>query len=86
MNEIKANAVYDLLVRIGGANENERASFIHHHCVSKYGCDEWRFGGKLGFGGKYRSIKNRVDCYLEDETPERKKIITELNEVLSKLD
>ena len=80
----KANKIYDLLVSIGGAYEPERSAFIYHHCESKDGCDEWRFSGKLGFGGKYRS-NNRVDCYLEDETPERKKIINELNEALSKI-
>lgn len=85
MNEIEANAVYDLLVRIGGANENERASFVYHHCQSKEGCTEWRFQGKLGYGGKYRSERNTVDCYTEDYTPENEKIINELNEALSKL-
>ena len=78
----KANKIYDLLVSIGGADEYMRKSFIYHH--TKDECSEWRFAGKLGFGGKYRS-NNRVDCYLEDETPERKKIINELNEALSKI-
>jgi hypothetical protein len=85
MEEVKANSVYDLLVKIGGASESERASFVYHHCMSKELCDEWRFGGKLGFGGKYRSIANRVDCYKEDDTPERIEIIKELNNLLNKL-
>lgn len=75
----KANNVYDLLVSIGGAYEPDRGNFIYHHTESKGGCDEWRFGGKLGFGGKYRSGYNSVNCYMEDETDERKSIITELN-------
>lgn len=81
----KANKIYDLLVSIGGAWESDRDSFIYHHCDVKDGCDEWRFAGKLGFGGKYRSRDNRVDCYKEDDTIERKKIINELNEALSKI-
>lgn len=81
----KANKVYDLLVKIGGAWESDRDSFIYHHCDVKDGCDEWRFAGKLGFGGKYRSRTNSVDCYKEDSNTERNKIITELNEALSKI-
>lgn len=84
MEEVKANSVYDLLVKIGGASESERSSFIYHH-TSKEGCDEWRFCGKLGYGGKYRSKANRVDCYKEDDTPERMEIIKELNNLLNKL-
>jgi len=80
----KANKIYDLLVSVGGAWESDRDSFIYHHCDVKDGCDEWRFRGKLGFGGKYRD-NNRVDCYKEDETPERRKIINELNEALAKI-
>lgn len=82
MNKEKLNKVYDLLVSIGGAYEPERDSFIYHHTE---GCSEWRFSGKLGFGGKYRSGYNRVDCYLEDETPERIKLMNELNSELVKI-
>jgi hypothetical protein len=81
----KANKVYDLLVSIGGAYEPQRDSFIYHHSKSKDGCDEWRFMGKLGFGGKYRSNSNKVDCYLEDETPEIIILIERLNDALSKI-
>jgi hypothetical protein len=85
MDISKANNVYDLLVSIGGAEESERSGFIYHHCTSKDGCDEWRFCGKLGFGGKYRSQRNRVDCYKEDETPLRIGLITKLNSELEKI-
>lgn len=85
MDISKANNVYDLLVSIGGAEESERSSFIYHHCTSKDGCDEWRFSGKLGFGGKYRSKRNRVDCYKEDETPSRIELIEKLNYELNKI-
>lgn len=84
MTKDKANKVYDLLVSIGGAYEPDRDNFVYHHTESKQGCDEWRFSGKLGFGGKYRGRYNRVDCYMEDETPERIKLMEELNAALEK--
>lgn len=83
----KANKVYDILVNMGGAAENYRDSFIYHHTDNIHGecntlCNEWRFCGKLGYGGKYRSDSNTVDCYLEDETEERLEIIEEINKQL----
>lgn len=77
--------IYDLLVSIGGAPADDKDNFIYHH-TSDEGCSEWRFCGKLGFGGKYRGKRNVVDCYGEDETPERLKIMKELNTELSKFD
>jgi hypothetical protein len=84
LNKDKANKVYDLLVSIGGADERMRTSFVYHHCESEYGCDEWRFQGKLGFGGKYYSRGNKVCLYKEDETPERNEIRSHLNSELQK--
>jgi hypothetical protein len=81
----QANQVYDILVKKGGASETMRDSFLYHHCESKYGCCEYRFGGKLGFGGKYRIQYNKVDCYSEEETPSILNIINEINNELSKL-
>ena len=79
----KAQKIYDLLASIGGAAESMRESFIYHHCEAKDGCDEWRFQGKLGTGGKYYSRMNRVDSYTEDRTQEVENIINELNYNLS---
>ncbi len=84
LSKDKANKVYDLLVLVGGASERMRDSFIYHHCESEYGCGEWRFQGKLGFGGKYYSRNNRVCFYSEDETPERNEIRSQLNNELQK--
>lgn len=81
----RANKVYDMLVGIGGAFEDDRSNFVYHHCESKDGCDEWRFGGKLGFGGKYYSRENMVTCYSEDETPGRLELIKVLNKMLATL-
>jgi len=86
LSKEKADKVYDLLVSIGGASERDKGSFIHHHCVSEYGCGEWRFQGKLGFGGKYFSRNNRVCFYTEDETPERNEVRSKLNDELLKIE
>jgi hypothetical protein len=77
--------VYDVLVKYADAPECDKDSFIYHHAQSEYGCREWRFCGSLGFGGKYRSGRNTIDCYREDETPERLKIIEGVNRELSLL-
>ena len=82
----RAHKIYDLLVKIGGAREDERQDFIYHHCDDPHGCREWRFRGKLGFGGKYRSTWNGVTYYPEDETPEMIEIKKLLDEELKKID
>jgi hypothetical protein len=79
------NTVYDILVAKGGAVENDRFSFIYCHLEDNYPCREWRFCGKLGFGGKYRSGTNRVDAYAEDITADMRKTIDEINQKLSEL-
>lgn len=76
------DAVWDVLVELAGATEYWRADFVHHAGTHKPGELEYRFGGKLGFGGKVRSRYDgtwSVDCYLEDETPERRAIIEAVN-------
>ena len=77
--------VFNLLVSIGGASEAIREDFVYHHARSDTPCDEYRFQGKLGFGGKYWRAGNRVTCYSEDENKGRLEIIRRLNEELSKL-
>jgi hypothetical protein len=85
LTEERANKIYDLLIEIGGASVDERTGFIYHHCESTYGCSEWRFRGKLGCGGKYRSRWNGVTYYPESETPKMKSIRDRLNIELSRL-
>lgn len=82
MNDDKMNAVYDILVKIGGAIEDDRDSFTQE-MMSNNPTDEWRFQGKLGFGGKYWRKTNQVSCYPEDETPEKMGLIHEINSHLS---
>ena len=86
MTKERANKIYDILVSIGGAYENERDDFIWAHCEDKYECWEWRFRGHLGGGGKYRSQWNGVTYYREDETPERIQLKKRLDEALQELD
>lgn len=85
LTEERANAIYDILVSEAGAIESERNDFIYHHCNDKYGCREWRFQGKLGFGGKYRSTWNGVTYYPEDETDEMVEIKRKVNELLKNI-
>lgn len=84
-----AAEVYDILVTWAGAYDNkdswERNNFIYDHTKTKYDVTEWRFCGKLGFGGKYWSDENCVTCYSEDETKERLEIIKITNEKLAEL-
>ena len=56
----------------------------------QYPCNEYRFMGALGFGGKFRNNGNRdntphVDCYREDETPARRAMVERANERLAEL-
>jgi len=82
----RCNKIYDVLVNLGSASESDRGQFVYVHSESEYGCREWRFQGKLGFGGKYRSETNRVDCYIEDETSERLELMAVMNDELLIID
>lgn len=48
-------------------------------------CTEFRFQGDLGFGGKVWANRGRiyVNCYPEDETPERATLIRVANAQLN---
>lgn len=70
LTEDAANHIYTMLVNALLAPESYRDVFVH----DQTGPDptyEWRFGGMLGFGGKFRneSSRFRVDMYQEDQTP-----------------
>jgi hypothetical protein len=78
--------VYDILVKEGGAEENMRDSFVSSHLsTSEYPCNEWRFCGYFGFGGKYRRGSNTVDYYLESTTPSRDLLEKQINDHLRML-
>ncbi len=87
---------WDILVKYAGAYEDpkhdarERARFLGScldasyppHCAFEY-----RFGGKLGFGGKFWRQDGSlfVTCYYEDETPGRVAIKNKVNSILKVL-
>ena len=71
-----------------GANLNERRLFeqaMFPEEDSDDYCHEYRFCGSLGFGGKYWQERNKVTCYLEDETPERLEVIERTNQALERV-
>lgn len=75
--------VYDVLMQECEAPEHYRDHFVYHQNADKGDGDmrEWRFQGALGFGGKFRKHHEKwyVDCYPEDETPERLAMIEKAN-------
>lgn len=84
LSEAQANAVYDILVREAKApDESWRQSFVIEF-TGERPTNEWRFCGSLGFGGKFRFPRMTVDCYPEDETPERRATIERTNEALAR--
>ena len=74
------NAVWDVLIELAGATEYWRENFVHSATQNSTDL-EYRFQGTLGFGGKVRTDGFRwwVDCYPEDETPERLAVIAAVN-------
>jgi hypothetical protein len=78
------NKIFDILLE-AKANENDRDSFIYH--FSEQGCREFRFGGVLGFGGKFYNYLDRwyISCYPEDRTPEAARVIENINKKLRAL-
>ncbi len=75
--------IHSILVAKAGACELDCEQFIYAHMYDA--CTEWRFCGLLGFGGKFQSRTWMVDCYPEDETPERQNIVVETNAALAAL-
>lgn len=71
--------VWRILHEECGAREEIPDDFIYH-----WPCDEYRFQGALGFGGKVWQARGRyqplrVTCYEENATPERKAAIERAN-------
>ena len=82
------DAIYTVLVEEAGAPESQRDMFLHCETEDS-GCREYRFGGKLGFGGKFwvNSRNIYVNCYREDEEwyPEMTEVISRTNARLASL-
>jgi hypothetical protein len=84
LTEDQASKVWDLLVNIGGARKDWHDMFVRHATNDLV---EFRFQGHLGFGGKIYGASYRVfvDCYHDEHTPERDRIIAEINAGLKEL-
>lgn len=89
-----ANAVYDALVKHGGAREDRRRQFVRSHLMDFHRED--RVVPALGSGGKFRRNRSTrpdgtfgehwyVDCYPEHDTDARRAIIATLNPILDTL-
>lgn len=83
----QAGAIYDVLVQMCGAYEGDRDSFVLHFCESPLEdmTSQWRFGGLLGFGGKFNWIHMSVSLYQDDLTPLRAGIQQRANARLAAL-
>lgn len=84
----EALAAFDVLVKHAGAYDGpeNREEFARHVSRVSSPCEEYRFSGRLGFGGEFRNDANRdvpyVDCHAEDRTPERDRIVEVTNMAL----
>jgi len=91
LNEKEANQIYEILVEHCGASESYRDNFVLCHTdneqIKIHGSSEFRFIGKLGFGGKFRINGGRffVDYNAEDETLEVKSMAKTANELIAQL-
>lgn len=88
----QAKAVWDILVRHGGAScdPHEEHAFVHHVTRPDEPCREYRFMGHLGFGGKFRNNGNNdgvpyVDYYPENQTIARDAVVLGCNALLGEL-
>ena len=101
LTEEFANKVYDILVKEAGASAYDRYMFIFNHTgifiapkgmtgmmiVSQFPtlCEEWRFQGKFGFGGKYWSKTNKITYYPENHTKKLDKLQVKVNKLLGEI-
>jgi len=85
----RAKAIYDILVAQAGAadDEGDRYQFEQSYLDRESGFGlEFRFQGSLGFGGKIRYTPSTgwyIDCYREDESPQRNRVIASVNAALA---
>ena len=78
--------VYDVLVEVCGAQDTERARLAFVIAMTESEPNEYRFGGKLGSGGKFFMPNFIVSYYTpESETPERNELRMRANAALRPL-
>jgi len=81
MEALTAQLAWNILEEYCGATG--RDAFIR--LVTTEDIEEYRFGGLLGFGGKFWPKQWRVSYYPEDETPEMAEAAHKANEALASL-
>ena len=90
ISEAEANNVWDILIREAGAADSDvdRFAFLHHTVGQDY-VQEYRFCGRLGFGGKVflreQGTGWRVYYYPEDRNAEREAICERTNAALREI-
>jgi hypothetical protein len=87
-----ATEIFDILVKHAGyfkcSSNKQEFLQCQNESPSKLnefgGCTEYRFQGKLGFGGKFWNINNKfyISAYLEDLNEDTNKTINIVNELL----
>lgn len=84
-----ANKIYDILVKCCGAPDVRTAGPRHSFIANQTSgfVTEWRFGGDMGFGGKFWRNEGMwyVNCYSEDKTSGKNKAIQKVNKELAEL-
>lgn len=87
-----ARSVWAILVNYAGATDTDSNWVSFRQWFDKAiekGGDEYRFMGRLGFGGKFwisRHDGMHVSCYREDLNSEREMVISETNIALARLE
>lgn len=86
LSRAEATEFFDMLLA-AGAQASQQAEFVRYMTEPSPFPKEFRFQGKLGFGGKAHFSGGRayVSCYPEDDTPERNAIKRVLNDRLKGL-
>jgi hypothetical protein len=81
--EADCEKIYNILLE-AGATEYWRQDFVMHMSGTTR---EYRFGGMLGFGGKFYNCADRwyISCYPEDRTEARGQMIENINAKLRAL-
>ena len=82
MTEEIAREIYDLLVMCGGASKDNRDDFVWAHIKDDFPCEEYRFQGHFGFGGKFYSGSSDLQPwrigYHEDDVKDNPKLYRSL--------
>lgn len=82
----QAHAIMAILqAEVGASLDEDNVNDFVFEFTGNKPTSNWRFGGSLGFGGKFHFPGLNVNCYPEDETPQRRSAIDKANARLSEL-